>query len=128
MVITAKGANASYLDLYWLCKYEDGGGKPNWWRLLFGNLRHMQGLSKEKSVDGPWFPGMPTKGRTPLTDEEEARYRAWRTERKAACITTPICSPRSKPKSSQMPFVTCTRECMRRTMDVRTDCARGTSH
>jgi len=83
-VITAKGANASYLDLYWVCKYADGESKPNWWRLLVGNLRHMQGRSKEKSVDGPWFPGMPTKGRTPLTDEEEARYRAWRTERKAA--------------------------------------------
>ena len=62
MVITAKGANASYLDLYWLCKYEDGGGKPNWWRLLFGNLRQMQGLSKEKSVDGPWFQGCQQRG------------------------------------------------------------------
>ncbi len=47
------------------------------------NLRHMTRGSGGKSADGPWFPGMPTKGRT-LTDEEEARYRAWRTERKAA--------------------------------------------
>ena len=40
-VIASKGGEASYLGLYWLCKHADGECHANWWRLLFGNLRHM---------------------------------------------------------------------------------------
>lgn len=48
-MVSARGEDsASYADLYWMCSTKAGETRPNWWRLLFGNLRHM-GAAEEKS-------------------------------------------------------------------------------
>lgn len=75
--IAKKGKEASYLTIYWLCSTKDGEQRPNWWRMLFGDLQHMGALPGAKSnIGGPWKPGMPIE-----TEETTKEYRAWQVRR-----------------------------------------------
>lgn len=83
-VIAKDGAKASYLTLYWLCSYKDGEQHPNWWRLLFGDLRNMAVSRNGKSNSGQaWKPGMVIE-----TPEHHKAYVAWKKVRKAAGLHT----------------------------------------
>lgn len=80
-VIAKDGVKASYLTLYWICAYKDGENRPNWWRLVFGDLRGMAAVPGAKSnIGGPWNPSMPIDD----TNEEQVKqYRAWQDRRRA---------------------------------------------
>lgn len=79
LVIAKDGVKAAYLDLYWLCAYKDGESRANWWRLLFGNLRHMAvGSGANSEIRGPWRPGIVCN-----SDEDFDAMRAWKEKRRA---------------------------------------------
>lgn len=75
--ISIDKVKSSYLTLYWLCTIKRGETRPNWWKLIFGDLRCLTAGAKSK-VGGPWKPGMPIE-----TEEETKQYRAWQGRRLA---------------------------------------------